>query len=109
MTDAPAKSAAADVSMTLNDNGISVWARLRGTDVETVVDLGQFILDSMSAGRKTLVRAEPSAEEERDYESGEVHVTGRVRFTVLDEEGEAEKVAPEQSEVLAFAPSVAFR
>lgn len=101
-------SAAADVSISLNENGVHVIGRLRGTDVETVQALGKAILDNLSAGKKTLVRAEPTASEERDAESGEVHITGFVRFTVLPEDGEAETVDPNAAEIVPFRSQAAL-
>jgi len=104
MTDVSVSTAHADVSMSLRGDGsVIVYGRLRGTDVDTVKAFGQALLDNLSAGKKTIVRSEPEATEERDYETGDRYVTGIVRFIVLQEDGDAEKPdVIDQAEILPF-------
>lgn len=71
-----------------DDGWFHVYCPTNGSSVEEALAAAEFVLKSLATGKLTMIRAEPQATAEQNFDTKETTFKGFVRFSFKDEPGE---------------------
>jgi hypothetical protein len=93
----------AQIHISKSDDGwFHVYCPTRGESVDEARAAAEFILNALASGKLTMMRSNPEADEETDFDTKQVKISGFVRFSFRDEPGERKQPAS-FDDVVGFA------